>query len=355
MNNQDTENDQLDTSSPSPHQETTQGKKDFPTTGYMEEERYKRKYTTNFEIVKNESNKKSETPKLHDKKKIRNYVLIGISIVAASLISYAVYSLYDQHEKEKQAEEAAFSLLDADNYRTEDYQMFLDTYPRSEHSKEVKKRLTRLKNMEVAWKQIANSNNINKFVDFKNIYRDPFYSKRCDQKIDSLDWCKAKKQNTPESYKIYLDVHPNGTYLKEAEEARLRVAYMDINEQEKEHIQAICKDFFSSLSVNDRMGFCVYLAENLDQFVNMTQISRIDVLYWAEDNVNSHHFINYKIDSDVDILKLKNDRNEDFYKTQFLLQEATTDESGNEYIRNYNAEMEFNRKFQIYSLKLNEN
>ena len=77
----------------------------------------------------------------------------------------------------------AYSVLE-NNENPQDYKDFLEKYPNSERTEEVKERLEKLEQMIRAWNGIALSDNTDDFEKFKTMYESTHYAHLCDIKID---------------------------------------------------------------------------------------------------------------------------------------------------------------------------
>lgn len=154
------------------------------------------------------------------KRKQRSPRWIGWTIALVIMIVCITCAVFGYcHYKNVVHEEQEFAVLGANNFDVGDYEAFLEKYPESEHSAEVKTRLAHLRTMHATWANIYDCNSLQSFRQFAKEYPYPTceYYLVCLHKIDSLEWIEAQRVGTSEALNRYCRLHPEGDYLIDAE------------------------------------------------------------------------------------------------------------------------------------------
>ena len=302
--------------------------------------------TTNIEKLDTE---KLDKPTPSPKKKSKKLLHLLLAIILLVLIGYG-WKFYSDMEAAAHQEELDYAVLSEENYNIEDFRTFLEKYPQSVHFRAAEQRLRELEILADDWKNIHDSKNVNKFVDFKNRYSDAHYTRLCNLKIDSLDWKDAVELNTSESYKQYIDRHPEGLFIAEAITGHYESN--KISQKEENSIYEVCRQFFSAIETNDADAICAFLAPEIENFVDIKFASKADILYWATQEHNAHELLSYLVKRDFKITKENGSEQMQTYTSTFTLDQYTTDKEGNKNIETLKAIAKLNKDYQICSLSL---
>lgn len=145
-------------------------------------------------------------------------VILLLLLIAGGFVGYYYYA---QNEKAKK-EELMYAVLMQENYNLRDYEDFVREFPNSKYRQDVEKRLEELQDMYDEWNLIKNTPNVNALKNFCNKYNSP----NCElyflalEEIDKLDWKFAKERNTIDAYTTYINEHPEGKWVIQAESER---------------------------------------------------------------------------------------------------------------------------------------
>ena len=246
------------------------------------------------------NNMPSQTPN----KKSKAPLIITIIVVVLLLIGGGVYFYVSNNAAHE--EEMAYEVLENNN-NPQDYEDFLQNYPNSEHADEVRSRLQKLQDMLSKWNSIALSDDVNDFVNFKEQFTDPQYSRLCDIKIDSLDFITAQRVNTPEAFQRYLDNHPDGRYASEASVAQGSLREQEVTETDREQITEVLTDFFNGFANRDESKICANISSTMTTFLHQHNATKADVLSKINAMFNDHiQGCQFNVNRDIQITR-KND------------------------------------------------
>ncbi len=93
----------------------------------------------------------------------------------------------------------------------ESYEKFLSKYPNSEYEKEVRERIEQLE-----WQRAKSANTVASYENYLKMYPSGKFKTNAKASIEKLYWKIAKKNNTIASYKEYIKRYPQGTFISDA-------------------------------------------------------------------------------------------------------------------------------------------
>lgn len=160
------------------------------------------------------------TKKSYSRKKIL------LTILVCSLLSCigGVIFYHNQQQEIKKKNEYDLWNKSIDINTPISYSNYLQKYPKGKFKDDAESRIRSLRDNETkAWNKIIKSSNILVFSSFIEDHPNSPYKSFARTKIDSLAWIAAKKDNSKDAYKAYidnvdLDVY-DGKYLIMAEES----------------------------------------------------------------------------------------------------------------------------------------
>jgi len=112
------------------------------------------------------------------------------------------------------------------------------------------------------WKDVNDSNSINKYDRYLYLYPKGKYKNDAQQKIEELYWKSIKNENSFSSYKKYLNKYPNGIYSFEAK---------------KNHEFLLWKSINNSIKINELESYTVEYPHG--KYIIEAQ-QKIEDLYW---------------------------------------------------------------------------
>lgn len=290
----------------------------------------------------------SQTPN----KKSKAPLIITIIVVVLLLIGGGVYFYVSNNAAHE--EEMAYEVLENNN-NPQDYEDFLQNYPNSEHADEVRSRLQKLQDMLSKWNSIALSDDVNDFVNFKEQFTDPQYSRLCDIKIDSLDFITAQRVNTPEAFQRYLDNHPDGRYASEASVAQGSLREQEVTETDREQITEVLTDFFNGFANRDESKICANISSTMTTFLHQHNATKADVLSKINAMFNDHiQGCQFNVNRDIQITRKNDSSGNAMFNVTFTVDQHISRDNEGKTFGQYKCVAAMNAQMLITSLTMQE-
>ena len=294
------------------------------------------------------NNMPSQTPN----KKSKAPLIITIIVVVLLLIGGGVYFYVSNNAAHE--EEMAYEVLENNN-NPQDYEDFLQNYPNSEHADEVRSRLQKLQDMLSKWNSIALSDDVNDFVNFKEQFTDPQYSRLCDIKIDSLDFITAQRVNTPEAFQLYLDNHPDGRYASEASVAQGSLREQEVTETDREQITEVLTDFFNGFANRDESKICANISSTMTTFLHKQNATKADVLSKIDAMFNEHiQGCQFNVNRDTQITRKNDSSGNAMFTVTFTVDQHISRDNEGKTFGQYKCVANINAQMLITSLTMQE-
>lgn len=294
------------------------------------------------------NNMPSQTPN----KKSKTPLIITIIVVVLLLIGGGVYFYVSNNAAHE--EEMAYEVLENNN-NPQDYEDFLQNYPNSEHADEVRSRLQKLQDMLSKWNSIALSDDVNDFVNFKEQFTDPQYSRLCDIKIDSLDFITAQRVNTPEAFQRYLDNHPDGRYASEASVAQGSLREQEVTETDREQITEVLTDFFNGFANRDESKICANISSTMTTFLHQHNATKADVLSKINAMFNDHiQGCQFNVNRDIQITRKNDSSGNAMFNVTFTVDQHISRDNEGKTFGQYKCVAAMNAQMLITSLTMQE-
>lgn len=294
------------------------------------------------------NNMPSQTPN----KKSKAPLIITIIVVVLLLIGGGVYFYVSNNAAHE--EEMAYEVLENNN-NPQDYEDFLQNYPNSEHADEVRSRLQKLQDMLSKWNSIALSDDVNDFVNFKEQFTDPQYSRLCDIKIDSLDFITAQRVNTPEAFQRYLDNHPDGRYASEASVAQGSLREQEVTETDREQITEVLTDFFNGFANRDESKICANISSTMSTFLHQHNATKADVLSKINAMFNDHiQGCQFNVNRDIQITRKNDSSGNAMFNVTFTVDQHISRDNEGKTFGQYKCVAAMNAQMLITSLTMQE-
>ena len=294
------------------------------------------------------NNMPSQTPN----KKSKAPLIITIIVVVLLLIGGGVYFYVSNNAAHE--EEIAYEVLENNN-NPQDYEDFLQNYPNSEHADEVRSRLQKLQDMLSKWNSIALSDDVNDFVNFKEQFTDPQYSRLCDIKIDSLDFITAQRVNTPEAFQRYLDNHPDGRYASEASVAQGSLREQEVTETDREQITEVLTDFFNGFANRDESKICANISSTMTTFLHQHNATKADVLSKINAMFNDHiQGCQFNVNRDIQITRKNDSSGNAMFNVTFTVDQHISRDNEGKTFGQYKCVAAMNAQMLITSLTMQE-
>lgn len=223
-------------------------------------------------VNSNHTQPSGETPTSGTPNNKKKKIWIIVIIFVVLIVGFGGYS-YLNHKSQTDNMETEYQNLEKDN-NTADYEAFLEKYPQSQYTKEVRNRLDHLKLIQNQWTEISMSSSRNDFASFMQQFPNSQYESACKVKIDSLDWIDASSENTPDAYQRYLTMHPDGKYVNLCNQSKTNLDKMTVSYDEKSSVRGVVIRYFETVTQNDQDGLSQIVVDKMyEQSLNfMTQI-----------------------------------------------------------------------------------
>ena len=187
-----------------------------------------------------------------EKKKKNNHIALIISLVVAAVICGLMLYFYQKATDNNEQQDYLIALK---SQNTLTLQSYLDTYRNSaptEHLDAIRSRLEQLRIAGEEWTNTLVANSRSQYEAYLQSHPDTPHKAFILNKIDSLDWEHAKGLDNVEAYDNYLEQHPSGRYVTNAESATKKLRLTLIEPEEKQNAQNVIKHFFQAFNAKDK-------------------------------------------------------------------------------------------------------
>lgn len=293
------------------------------------------------------------------KPKSRRTAITIIAIIAILIIGFGGYFVWNTYASSSE-EQTAYEILEG-NDNPQDYEDYLEKFPRGEHADEVRERLSQLNAMLARWKVIELSENVADFVNFKNTYNDVQYGRLCDIKIDSLDFVKAQREGTQEAFERYLLAHPDGRYASEASVAQGQMRDAELSQTDRDQIMRVLTDFFKGFETQDETLICSNIAATMTTFLHQKNASKATVVKTIKSMYNEHiQNCNFVVNRDIEIERSQasgsadNTKANSGYRATFTVDQHIERDNEGKTFGSYKCVAEISNHLLITSLTMEE-
>lgn len=210
------------------------------------------------------------------KSRRRTRITAVVVIVIVAALSGIAYSAYNSNLKAD--EEEAWTIA-KDSSTVSSLQRYMEEFPGGEHAFEAEKILMQLRQADANyWENIRQSGDVSKFEEYKTRFPQGQYLSQADNSIDSLDWVKATKSNTPEAYASYLSAHPQGYYAGEAATAQNSIKSLAPNEEEIQSMKDYFSNYYTAVEDKDDNSLLDFFESVTRQYYGIANAKKGDIL-----------------------------------------------------------------------------
>lgn len=211
------------------------------------------------------------TPPVKKKKK-KYWILLLVSFLIAAAICGVFYYFYYTAKSEKETEAYNYAITSEDPLVL---QSFLDTYRDADDARRdsIRTRLAAVQQAARDWNDASASCSKTMIQEYLEKYPNSPHKGEALNKIDSIDWAKAKHLDTEEAYKEYAREHPNGAHVEDAEESLKNMRMKELQPDEITIVQNLFRRFFQSVNNEDDATLRTTLAEVLQSFQGEKNVS----------------------------------------------------------------------------------
>lgn len=250
-------------------------------------------------------------------KKKSHTALIAAFIIALAICGVCFY-FYNQAKDNKEHEAYEYAMTSNDPMVLQSY---LDTYRADapeEHIDSIQSHLAMLRQQDQEWTNVLVSGSKAALEDYLAKHPDTPHRGEINNKLDSLDWVDAQRQNTVDAYQEYLNSHPEGAHIDEAAENIKKVKSKEVQPEERARLNDLFRKFFQSINSRNEDRLTDQVEDVLASFLGKDGATKSDVIsfmhkIYKEDVTN----MNWHLANDYTIQKREVGEDEYEYQVQF--------------------------------------
>lgn len=243
--------------------------------------------------------------------------LIAAFIIALAICGVCFY-FYNQAKDNKEREAYEYAMTSNDPMVLQSY---LDTYRADapeEHIDSIQSHLAMLRQQDQEWTNVLVSGSKAALEDYLAKHPDTPHRGEINNKLDSLDWVDAQRQNTVDAYQEYLNSHPEGAHIDEAAENIKKVKSKEVQPEERARLNDLFRKFFQSINSRNEDRLTDQVEDVLASFLGKDGATKSDVIsfmhkIYKEDVTN----MNWHLANDYTIQKREVGEDEYEYQVQF--------------------------------------
>lgn len=230
-----------------------------------------------------------EIPK--PKKRLGLILSILFIVILLSGAGIALFIL-DKNKKEEQKLELSFWFACIEENTPQSYSRYLQTYPMGQFNAEAQAKITGLRQKEADdWSLLQKAGNLQDYYAFVEKYPKTPFRNKIKHIMDSLSWIVAEKQNTSESYLVYIENSKLGTISGYyASIAQGRYDYLKfvtkVESEELETVKGAISDYFKYLSTKNYAKLSEVLSVTVTNFYGEKNRSSEKILKTLKADIN---------------------------------------------------------------------
>ena len=240
------------------------------------------------------------------KKGGKSIKLLAASFMIAVAICGTAYYFYSKAQEAKEMEDYTYAMQSTDPMVM---QMYLSRYadaPR-EHRDSVNTHLAALSQADNDWNNAMVSGTRNALEEYVKNHPTSSHCGEAKNKIDSIDFAIASRENTVAAFSKYLKQHPDGKYAEQAQDFVNEKKMTEAQPEEVMLAKMVCKHFFQAINARNTAKLLETVTEYLSDFLNRKGATSNDVVtfmdkLYKEDVTN----LNWHILDDFTVDKVKN-------------------------------------------------
>lgn len=235
------------------------------------------------------------------RKRVYGVLITVVTFVALVVALFFYFKTNTEKAQEQQAYEVAMRSNDPSVM-----QNYIDTNPDApqEHLDSVRARLDKIKVVENDWNNAVVSGSKEALLDFLQKYPESTHKVEAQLKIDSLDWKVAQSLNTLEGVQSYIDAHPNGRYLEDANEMLKTLKASTVQPEEKQAATAALRRFFQAINERNENKLLASVSGVMTNFLDKSDATGEDVLSFMhkiyKEGITN---MNWRLGSDIQVDK----------------------------------------------------
>lgn len=243
--------------------------------------------------------------------------LLVVSFLMALVMCGTGYYFYNKAQNAKEQEDYVYAMQSDDPMVL---QMYLSRYADApqEHRDSINVRLSSLSQEDTDWVNAVVSGTRGDLEDYVKNHPGSPHRGEAMNKIDSIDYAIAGRENTVTAYRKYLQLHPDGKYAGQVQDIVDKKQMSEIKPEEAALAKTVCKHFFQAINAHNDSKLLETVTDYLSDFLNRKGATSSDVVTFMnklyKDDVTN---LNWHILDDFKLEKVKNDDDTYNIKVQF--------------------------------------
>lgn len=156
---------------------------------------------------------------------------------------------------------------------------------------------------------------------FLDVHPDGLYLKQANHKLDSLSFFAAADADSSEAYEQYLARFPQGAYVAQAREKMKELDKVELTVEEKSAVQEVLNAHFDALAQNEKARIASTLAAHINSYIGKTDPELEDIYAYMQNMHSSSRVIVFLV-KNAHVTKV-NVEGRVMYNVQFSLDEET--------------------------------
>lgn len=199
-----------------------------------------------------------------------------ISVAVVLLLAVAAFFIYQSMKAQEEAEVWKATMQSPTISSLTD---FMSRFPEGEFYATADSLLRSMKQADdEAWLQVESSLVPSAFRSYLERFPAGLHRTTALQKIDSLDWVVACRDNTEESYANYQIEHPDGLYVSEARQKAEKLEAQQLTAEEQEQIQYTMYSYYQAVQNNDENTLISFFDPVIAMYYGKKDATKSDVL-----------------------------------------------------------------------------
>lgn len=189
------------------------------------------------------------------------------------------------------------------------------------HYSQLKDLDSRFSTENADWQAVAKLSSIDAIHHFLDDHPDGFFRSAANQKLDSLSYEEAEKEDTKEAYEKYITMFSDGKFVKDAEQKMSDLDRKELTVEESSGVKTALTNHFDALSENDRVALSMTLAHSVNSYLNKNNPTEEDIYQYMEEVVNKPgRYVQFSV-KDAQVTKV-DAGNKSVFNVRFMLEES---------------------------------
>lgn len=199
---------------------------------------------------------------------------------------------------------------------------YFDTYTSDAyHYSQLKALNDRFFTERADWQAANGIKSLDAIRHFLDVHPDGLYLKQANRQYDSLSFVAAVQAETREAYEHYLSQFPQGAYTEKARQKMAELDKVELSIDEKMSVTETLTAHFDALASNDKTALTATLASKINSYIGKADPELEDIYAYMQNMHSSSRIIVFMVKNEevskVDVA------GRSMYNVQFVLEEDT--------------------------------